>query len=110
MRERLEEDLDFDDEDDDDDLDDQPVATVPTQRTVVPPPEGGRDYEYRTELLTAEQVTDGTTLASHLTRASADGWDLVDIVNAGERHAILLRRLKRTERNARQVGFTPPKL
>lgn len=106
MRERLEEDPDFDD----DDVDDDPVVSVSPPRTVVPPPEGGRDYEYRTELLTSEQVIDGTTLATHLTKASADGWDLVDIIGAGERHAILLRRLKRPERNARQVGFTPPKL
>jgi hypothetical protein len=108
MRERLEEDPDFDDDDLDDD--DDTVTSVSPQRAVVPPPEGGRDFEYRTELLTPEQVIDGTTLATHLTKASADGWDLVDIVNAGERHAILLRRLKKAERNARQVGFTPPKL
>jgi hypothetical protein len=55
-------------------------------------------------------VTDGTTLAAQLTGASKDGWDLVDIINAGDRHAVLLRRLKRPERNARQVGFAPPKL
>src|SRR5438105_566665 len=105
MRERLEEDPDLDD--DDDDLDDG-AASVSPHRAMVPPPDGERQFEYRTELLTAEQVTDGTTLAAQLTKASAEGWDLVDIVNAGDRHAILLRQLKRRERSARQVGFAPP--
>ena len=51
---------------------------------------------------------DGTTLADRLTRASADGWDLVEIIGAGERHAILLRKAKRPERPGRPVGFAPP--
>jgi hypothetical protein len=105
MRERLEEDPDYDDDDDDDEAG-GPVGSG--HRAIVPPFEGTREFEFRTELITAEQVTDGTTLAGHLTKASADGWDLVDIINAGERHAILLRRLKRPERSARQVGFAPP--
>ncbi len=105
MRERLEEDPDFDD----DDLDDEP-DTVSPQRTIVAPLEGTREFEFRTELLTADQVTDGETLAGQLNKASADGWDLVDVINAGDRHAILLRRMKRPERNARQVGFAPPQL
>jgi len=108
MRERFEEDPDFDD-DDDDDLDEGPVGVSPN-RAIVPPPDANREYEYRTDLLTAAEVTDGTTLAAQLTGASKDGWDLVDIINAGDRHAVLLRRLKRPERNARQVGFAPPKL
>jgi len=104
MRERFEEDPDFDD--DDDDMDFAPAATP--HRTVVPPPDGTREYEFRTELLTSAEVTDGSTLAGRLTQASADGWDLVDIINAGDRHAVLLRRLKRPERSSRQVGFAPP--
>ena len=107
MRERLEEDPDFDD--DDDDMDEGPVATSP-HRAIVPPPDASREYEYRTDLVTSAEVTDGSTLPGLLTKASADGWDLVDIINAGDRHAVLLRRLKRSERNARQVGFAPPKL
>jgi hypothetical protein len=105
MRERFEEDPDLDD--DDDDLDEGPVS-VKAPRAIVPPPDGGREFEYRTELLTSAQVTDGTTLSGQLTKASSDGWDLVDIINAGDRHAVLLRRLKKSERNARQVGFAPP--
>jgi hypothetical protein len=105
MRERLEEDPDYDD-DDDDDVAGESAGSA--HRAIVPPFEGTREFEFRTELITAEQVTDGATLAGQLTKASADGWDLVDIINAGERHAILLRRLKKSERTARQVGFAPP--
>ena len=54
-------------------------------------------------------VLDGTTLAGQLNKASTDGWDLVDIINAGDRYAVLLRRAKRPDRNARPVGFTPPR-
>src|SRR5262245_38955060 len=109
MRERFEFEEDPDLDDDDDDLDEEP-GNVSPHRAIVPPPDGGREYEYRTELLTAAQVTDGSTLSSELTKASSDGWDLVDIINAGDRHAILLRRLKKPERSGRQVGFAPPKL
>jgi len=105
MRERFEEDPDFDD--DDDDMDFAPAASP--HRAIVPPPDGTREYEFRTELLTSAEVTDGSTLAGRLNQASADGWDLVDIINAGDRYAVLLRRVKRPERSARQVGFTPPR-
>jgi hypothetical protein len=70
--------------------------------------DGGREYEYRTELVTVAQVVDGTTLAGQLNKASADGWDLVEIIPAGDHHAILLRRAKRPDRQVRTVGFSPP--
>jgi hypothetical protein len=69
---------------------------------------GGRDLEYRTELVTAAEVVDGSSLADQLTKASSDGWDLVEIIQAGERYAILLRRPKTSDREARRVGFLPP--
>jgi hypothetical protein len=69
---------------------------------------GARDLEYRTELVTAAQVVDGSTLAEQLTKASSDGWDLVDIIQAGDRYTILLRRPKMSDREARRVGFLPP--
>jgi hypothetical protein len=69
---------------------------------------GGREYEYRTELLTAAQVTDGKTLAEKLTTASADGWDLVEIVAAGDQYAVLQRKPKSPKKEARPVGFAPP--
>jgi hypothetical protein len=106
MRERLEEEPEPDEE-----PDEEPAAVATAPSTAIPSvADGSREFEYRTELVTAAQVVDGTTLASQLTKASADGWDLVDIVNAGDRHAVLLRRAKRAERNARPVGFTPPQL
>jgi hypothetical protein len=79
-----------------------PGAQLPTVS------DSGREFEYRTELVTAAQVLDGATLPDRLTKASADGWDLVEIIAVGDRHAILLRRAKRPERSARHVGFAPP--
>lgn len=104
MRERLEEEP----EEPDEDPDEEPSAATPALGAPLPSvSDGGREFEYRTEVVTSAQVVDGTTLSGQLTKASADGWDLVDIINAGDDHAILLRRAKRTERNARPVGFTP---
>ncbi len=104
MRERLEEEPEPDEEPD------ETPATASEPRAQVPSVlDGAREYEYRTELVTAEEVVDGSTLAGRLTKASTDGWDLVDIIGAGDRHAILLRRAKRPERNARPVGFTAPR-
>jgi hypothetical protein len=100
MRERLEEEPDPDDEPD------ETSAVQHAPGTFAPISDGGREYEYRTDLVTTEQVVDGSTLSDQLTRASADGWDLVDIISAGDRHAILLRRVKRAERTSRAVGFS----
>ncbi len=104
MRERLEEEPDTDDE-----PDETPAAAAPAPGTLVPFADGGREFEYRTDVVTTAQVVDGETLSGQLTRASADGWDLVDIVSAGDKHAILLRRVKRPERSSRQLGFTAQK-
>ena len=104
MRERLEEEPEPDEE-----PDERPAAAPAPGGHVPSVADGGREHEYRTDLLTADDVVDGRTLADQLTRASADGWDLVDIISAGDRYAILLRRVKRPERNARPVGFTPPR-
>lgn len=68
----------------------------------------GREFEYRTELLTAAQIVDGSTLAERLSAASAEGWDLVDVIPADGRHAVLLRKVKPQQRAGRQVGFAPP--
>jgi hypothetical protein len=107
MRERLEEEPE---PEPDEDPDETPSAVATAPGAQVPAvSDAGREHEYRTDLLTAAEVVDGTTLAGQLTRASGDGWDLVDIINAGDRYAVLLRRTKRPERNARPVGFTPPR-
>ncbi len=103
MRERLEQEPEPEEPDED-----EPAAATSTLVPTVGSENGGREFEYRTELLTAAQVVDGTTLAEQLTRASSDGWDLVDVIGAGDRHAVLLRRGKRPERSARRVGFSPP--
>ncbi len=102
MRERLEEEPEPDEE-----PDDEASAAALPPGTLVPLSEGGREFEYRSEVVTTAQVVDGTTLSAQLNKASADGWDLVEIVNAGDRHAILLRRVKRPERSSRPVGFSP---
>ena len=106
MRERLEEEP----EPDEPDEPDEPAAVATATGAHVPSvADGAREFEYRTDLLTAADVVDGKTLAGQLTAASADGWDLVDIINAGDRYAVLLRRAKRPERSSRPVGFTPPR-
>lgn len=69
---------------------------------------GDRDFEYRTEVLSLEEIVDGNTLANRLTAASSDGWHLVDIVDAGDRRVLVLRKLKKAERVARSVGFAAP--
>jgi hypothetical protein len=105
MRERLEEEPEPDEE-----PDERPAGVATAPGTQVPSvSDAGREHEYRTDLLTAGEVLDGKTLADQLTKASSDGWDLVDIISAGDRYAVLLRRAKRPERNARPVGFTPPR-
>ena len=80
------------------------AATVP----VVPTSGTSREYEFKLELMSLEQVTDGKTLPETLTKASADGWDLYNVIDAGERRGLLLRRAKRNEREQRRVGFKPP--
>jgi hypothetical protein len=69
---------------------------------------GGRQYEYRVETLTLDQITDAKGLAGLLTEASADGWDLVETIEAGEKRAVVLRRPKREPGESRPVGFAPP--
>jgi len=95
----------------DEDPDEEP-ATAPaaTGSGLVPSVEGGggRDFEYRTELVTAAQLTDGKSLPDLLTKASAEEWDLVEILAAGDRHVVLLRRRKKPQREARPVGFRLP--
>ncbi|MGH7922465.1 MAG: hypothetical protein ACREQM_21370 [Candidatus Dormibacteraceae bacterium] len=65
----------------------------------------GVEFEYRTEQLTAEQVLDGTTLPSLLAKESADGWDLVELLEVQAAHVVLLRKPRKPEREGRRVGF-----
>jgi hypothetical protein len=102
MRARAEEEPDEPDEPD------EPAATAtggPVVPSVAP---GGREFEFKVEVISLEQVTDGKTLPDRLGKASADGWDLFEVIDAGDRRALLLRRPKRNDREARRVGFAPP--
>jgi hypothetical protein len=68
----------------------------------------GRDWEFSTQVLTLVQVTDGTTLVKVLKESGADGWDLADVIDGGDKRVLLLRRPKRSQRESRRVGFAPP--
>jgi hypothetical protein len=68
----------------------------------------GRDWEYSTNVLSLAQVTDGTTLVKVLKESGADGWDLADVIDGGDKRVLLLRRPKRSQRESRRVGFAPP--
>jgi hypothetical protein len=69
---------------------------------------GDREFEYRTEVLSLEQLTDDKTLPDRLAAASGEGWHYVDVLDAGTSRVVLLRRAKKTERERRSVGFAPP--
>jgi hypothetical protein len=69
---------------------------------------GDREFEYRTEVLSVEQLTDGKTLPDTLAAASSDGWHYVDVLDAGSNRVVLLRKARKTERERRSVGFAPP--
>ena len=94
--------------DPDEDPGEESPAGVATALHLPSVPPDGREFVYCTDLLSTAEVADGTTLAERLTAASAEGWDLVDVIAAGDTHAVLLRRVKQPARESRQVGFAPP--
>jgi hypothetical protein len=69
---------------------------------------GDREFEYRTDVLSLEEVADGKTLTERLAAASSDGWHYVDVIDAGASRVVLFRKAKKTERERRSVGFAPP--
>jgi hypothetical protein len=69
----------------------------------------GREWEYSTKVLTVAQVVDGVTLVKLLQEAAADGWELGDVIDGGDKRVLLMRRPKRSPRESRRVGFAPPK-
>jgi hypothetical protein len=83
-------------------------AGAPAGVATVVPSVGGppREFEFKTEELTVAEIS--AVLASRLTEASKEGWDFVQVIDAGERRVILYRRAKRGERHSRPVGFFPP--
>ena len=96
-----------DEEPDEPDQPDEPAVDVGTQipiTAVAAAAAAGREFEYRSELLSLDEVSDAT-LVEKLNQGSADGWDLVDVIPAGDKHVLLLRRPKRSSRETRPVGF-----
>jgi hypothetical protein len=67
-----------------------------------------REWEYSTEVMTVAQVADGTSLVKFLQASGIDGWELSDVVDAGDKRVLLMRRSKRSSRESRRVGFAPP--
>jgi hypothetical protein len=67
-----------------------------------------REWEFSTQVLTVAQLIDGATLVKLLKEAGADGWELTDVIDAGEERVLLMRRSKRSARESRRVGFAPP--
>ena len=67
-----------------------------------------REWEYSTRLLTVAQLVDGVTLVKLLQESGADGWELADVIDGGEKRVLLMRRPKRSPRESRRVGFAPP--
>jgi hypothetical protein len=67
-----------------------------------------REWEYSTHVLSLAEVVDGETLVKVLKEAGPDGWELVEIVDGGDKRVLLMRRPKRSTRESRRVGFAPP--
>ena len=68
-----------------------------------------REWEFSTQVISVAQLVDGHTLVKLLKEAGADGWDLTDVIDGGEKRVLLMRRPKRSSRESRRVGFAPPK-
>ncbi len=67
-----------------------------------------RDYEYRVESLTTAEVLDGKSLPGLLEDVSHEEWHLVDVIDCGDRKAVLLRKRKEKKPDRRPLGFFPP--
>lgn len=100
----------LEDEPDEPDEPEEPAPDGAAARTSLVPTVGmpNRDWEYSTKVLSLAEVNDGTALVKALTTAGADGWDLAEIVDGGDKRVLLLRRPKRSGRETRRVGFSPP--
>jgi hypothetical protein len=67
-----------------------------------------REWEYATHVLTVAQIVDGDSVVKILKEAGADGWELAEVLDGGEKRVLLMRRPKRSSQEARRVGFAPP--
>jgi hypothetical protein len=100
---------DEDDPDDEPDAPDEPGDGAAQPGGVIPSVAfPTREWEYSTQNLSVGQLADGTTLVKTLKDAAGDGWELDQVVEAGEKRVLLLRRPKRQSRESRRVGFAPP--
>jgi hypothetical protein len=89
----------------------QPDHPGEAARAMGPVPSVGlpvREWEFSTQVLTVAQVADGVTLVKLLKEAGADGWELGEVIDGGEKRVLLMRRPKRSTRESRRVGFAPP--
>lgn len=68
----------------------------------------GRDWEFSTQVMSVAEIVDGATLVKALKDAGADGWELAQVIDGGDKRVLLMRRPKRSSREARRVGFAPP--
>ena len=94
------------DEPDEPDADPEPAAAVPAPGMV--PSVGSRgdlQYDYRVDAITNAELLDGKSLPRLLAEATEGEWHLVDIIDAGDRKAVLLRKRKDTRPERRPVGF-----
>ena len=82
------------------------ASAVATMLPSVAP--ASREFEFRTESIALAELTDGSTLPAKLGEASKDGWDFVQVIEAGDSRVLLFRRGKKAERHNRPVGFSPP--
>jgi hypothetical protein len=67
-----------------------------------------REWEFSTHSLTVAQVVDGSSLVKVLKEQGAEGWELAQVIDGGDKRVLLMRRPKRAAREARRVGFAPP--
>jgi len=67
-----------------------------------------RDWEYSTKVISLSDIADGTTLVKVITEGAAEGWELAQVIDGGDKRVLLMRRPKRGQREARRVGFAPP--
>ncbi len=96
------------DPDEDPDEPEQPAAGAAPTTHVPSVGMPNREWEYSTEVMTVAQIVDGSSLVKFLQGASADGWELSDVVDGGDKRVLLMRRSKRSSRESRRVGFAPP--
>ena len=82
---------------------------APAQARVIPSVGvPGREWEFSTKVLSVAEIADGKTLVKTLTESAADGWELGQVIDGGDKRVLLMRRPKRGSREARRVGFAPP--